>query len=269
MDETPLIEVDNLCFSYNSSVTGRHSRGKSLFHNNFFTRWKLTRQKLTRWKRRQKITEEVLPDQESLILKNVCMKIYPGELLAITGENGAGKSTLLKLLFKLEKPNAGMIRIDGRNLEIYPTKKLYQRMGLVFQNPEHQFVTNCVRDELMFSLKRTGLQLKQKTELVENALKQYDLTSVQDHSPFALSQGQKRRLSVACMLLTGQDILFLDEPTYGQDPENRHELMRHMQQLAKTGVTVVMITHDMELVRQYATRVIHLEKTRRPICSPI
>ena len=93
-------------------------------------------------------------------------------------------------------------------------------------------------------------------------LKRFHLEEEKDKSPFVLSQGQKRRLSVASMLLTNQEILFLDEPTYGQDFENRQELMKDMQKLVESGITIVMITHDLSLVRQYATRVIEIENGR-------
>ena len=89
-------------------------------------------------------------------------------------------------------------------------------------------------------------------------LEQFHLEYAKEKSPFALSQGQKRRLSVASMLLTDQKVLFLDEPTYGQDFENRQELMRDMQELIEQGITIVMITHDLALVKQYATRVVEI-----------
>lgn len=135
-------------------------------------------------------------------------------------------------------------------------------IGLVFQNPENQFIRNTVWDEMMFSLKRIGGSHEEKEARVWEMLKRFHLEKEKDKSPFVLSQGQKRRLSVASMLLTNQEILFLDEPTYGQDFENRQELMKDMQKLVESGITIVMITHDLSLVRQYATRVIEIENGR-------
>lgn len=135
-------------------------------------------------------------------------------------------------------------------------------IGLVFQNPENQFIRNTVWDEMMFSLKRIGGSHEEKETRVWEMLKRFHLEKEKDKSPFVLSQGQKRRLSVASMLLTNQEILFLDEPTYGQDFENRQELMKDMQKLVESGITIVMITHDLSLVRQYATRVIEIENGR-------
>ena len=133
-------------------------------------------------------------------------------------------------------------------------------MGLVFQNPENQFITNTVFDEMMFSLKRVPISQEEKEARVNKMLEKFHLEHEKEKSPFALSQGQKRRLSVASMLLTNQQVLFLDEPTYGQDFENRQELMKDMQELVENGITIVMITHDLSLVKQYATRVVRIEK---------
>ena len=193
------------------------------------------------------------------ILHDLNMTLYPQEFLAIVGENGVGKSTLMKLLFKVNQPDSGEIRIYGKSLAAYRTKNLYHKMGLVFQNPENQFITNTVFDEMMFSLKRVPISTEEKEQRVNRMLEKFHLEQEKEKSPFALSQGQKRRLSVASMLLTNQQVLFLDEPTYGQDFENRQELMKDMQELVGNGITIVMITHDLSLVKQYATRVVRIE----------
>ena len=194
------------------------------------------------------------------ILRNLDLKIYKQDFLAIVGENGVGKSTLMKLLFKVNKADEGEIFIHGKEIRRWSTKDLYHSMGLVFQNPENQFITNSVQDEMLFSLKRSKLSMEEKEKQVDDMLRRFHLEHEKEKSPFALSQGQKRRLSVASMLLTNQQILFLDEPTYGQDFENRQELMRDMQELVNNGITIVMITHDMSLVKQYATRVVEIEE---------
>ena len=133
-------------------------------------------------------------------------------------------------------------------------------MGLLFQNPEWQFVTNCVTDELLFSLKRSTMSESEKREAVDRLIEQFHLENSRNRSPFLLSQGEKRRLSVACMLLTGQRTLVLDEPTYGQDSENTRELMSLLQSLRSEGVTIVIVTHDMRLVSQYADRLLLLSE---------
>ena len=192
------------------------------------------------------------------IISDLNLDIYKQDFLAIIGENGVGKSTLMKLLFKVNKPDAGDIAVFGKSLTKYSTKELYRLIGLVFQNPENQFITNTVYDELMFSLKKVKISEEEKKARVQAMLEQFHLEYAKEKSPFVLSQGQKRRLSVASMLLTDQKILFLDEPTYGQDFENRQELMRDMQELIEQGITIVMITHDLAPVKQYATRVVEV-----------
>lgn len=196
------------------------------------------------------------------VLNGLSMSLKKQEFLAIVGENGVGKSTLMRLIFRIFKQDQGSIRLYGKPIESYSKKELYRQIGLVFQNPENQFITNTVFDEMMFSLKKVKCSREEKEARVNEMLEKFHLEKEKEKSPFVLSQGQKRRLSVASMLLTRQKILFLDEPTYGQDFENRHELMKDMQELTRNGITIVMITHDLELVRQYATRVVEIRDGR-------
>lgn len=193
-------------------------------------------------------------NEEDYILRHLNLKIYKQDFLAVTGKNGVGKTTLMRVIFQIFKQNEGKILLYGKPVEAYKKKELYHMIGLVFQNPEEQFVANTVWDEMMFSLKKVKMNQHEKEEKVNSMLERFHLEAEKEKSPFVLSQGQKRRLSVASMLLTDQKILFLDEPTYGQDYENRQELMKDMEMLRVAGVTIIMITHDMSLVRQYATR---------------
>ncbi len=192
------------------------------------------------------------------VLHGVDFSIAKGEFVAIAGPNGAGKTTLLNLLFRVLKLSEGSVSIAGQPLNALKTQMLYQQMGLLFQNPEWQFVTNCVADELAFSLKKSGMRDDEKLQAINRILKQFHLEKHHDKSPFLLSQGEKRRLSVACMLLTGQKTLFLDEPTFGQDLETSHELMQLLQSLRAEGVTIVIVTHDVSLVCRYTDRVLLL-----------
>lgn len=193
------------------------------------------------------------------IINDLSLTINPGDFMAITGDNGVGKTTLMKLIFRICKADKGEIKLYGKDIYDYKVQDLYHQMGLVFQNPENQFATNSVYDEMNFSFKRVNIDEEEKNSRIEEMLQRFHLEDYKERSPFVLSQGQKRRLSVACMLLTQQKILFLDEPTFGQDYENRQELMKDMQKLVEDGVTIVMITHDMDLVKQYATRVVRIE----------
>ena len=201
-------------------------------------------------------------EESDYILRHLDLKIYDQEFLAITGKNGVGKTTLMRLIFQIFRQNEGEIYLYGKNVTEYRKKNLYHMIGLVFQNPEDQFVANTVWDEMMFSLKTSKVSSEEKKIKVQKMLERFHLEKEKEKSPFVLSQGQKRRLSVASMLLTDQKILFLDEPTYGQDYENRQELMKDMEKLRQEGVTIVMITHDMSLVKQYATREVRIADGR-------
>ena len=194
------------------------------------------------------------------VLKDLDLTINRGDFLMIAGENGAGKSTLLNLLFLSCKPQSGRILMNGRDINTIEKTELFSKMGLVFQNPELQFVTNQVDRELLYSLKKSNLSDEEKEVRVDEMLRRFHLEQFAERSPFILSQGQKRRLSVATMLLTDQEILFLDEPTYGQDYENRQELMRSMVKLNRQGVTIVVITHDISLIREFGKRVVFLDE---------
>lgn len=177
-------------------------------------------------------------------LKYVSLTIHKGELAALVGANGAGKTTLSKCLAGLVPLTQGEIHFLGVPLSKWKEKDLFQLLGYVFQNPEHQFITDSVYEEIAFGLehKSTALAILEKIGLEKH---------VNAH-PFSLSQGQKRRLSVATMLVHEQELLILDEPTFGQDANTAYEIMKVLDE--KQGA-VLMITHDMELVDQYADTV--------------
>ncbi|NWQ39532.1 ATP-binding cassette domain-containing protein [Bacillus sp. EB106-08-02-XG196] len=177
-------------------------------------------------------------------LKNVSLTIHKGELTALVGANGSGKTTLSKCLAGLIPLSQGEIHFLGVPLSKWKEKDLFQLLGYVFQNPEHQFITDSVYEEIAFGLehRKSALSILEKIGLEKHA----------NAHPFSLSQGQKRRLSVATMLVHEQELLILDEPTFGQDANTAYEIMRVLDE--KIGA-VFMITHDMELVDQYADTV--------------
>lgn len=195
------------------------------------------------------------------------MTIRQGDFCAIVGPNGAGKTTLLNLIFRALEGYQGSILLGNRDILKMKKRDLYQHMGLVFQNPEWQFVANAVRQELEFSLRGKKLAREEAEKQVRQVMAQFGFSDP-EKSPYLLSQGQKRRLSVAAMLLTGQKLLFLDEPTYGQDYANQQQLMQMMLELNRQGVTVVVVTHDLSLVADYASRVLLLLEGRIAFDGP-
>jgi energy-coupling factor transporter ATP-binding protein EcfA2 len=201
-------------------------------------------------------------------LTDVSLAVQRGAFLAIAGANGAGKSTLASLLTGVLKPPRGTVRLEGEDIAAMSATALSERVGYVFQNPEHQFVGDTVLGELAFSLSpkagRKGarhLTVEQRQK-AEAWLERIGLLALAEANPFTLSHGQKRRLSVAAMLIRGQSALLLDEPTLGQDEEQAASLMAMMQEFRAGGGTVAMITHDMRLVAEYADSLLVLADGR-------
>lgn len=190
-------------------------------------------------------------------LRGISLEIRAGELLAIVGRNGAGKSTLAKLMVGLLKPQAGELVLFGKPASKWKIEELANHISLVFQNPEHQFLTDRVADEIGYSLLARGINdPKTMRKIIWEYLEMLGLDAVADLHPFALSAGMKRRLGVATMLVGSPKVLMVDEPTYGQDKQMTQTLMKIMKNLCQQGIAVVMITHDMRLVQEYAERVI-------------
>jgi energy-coupling factor transport system ATP-binding protein len=181
------------------------------------------------------------------------LRINEGTFLMLVGANGSGKSTLAKAISGLIRPKEGQISLFNQPSSQLRGSQFMRYIGYVFQNPEHQFVTERVEDELAYSLKRHYLPEDMAYRIGE-LLDDFALRGFEDANPFSLSQGQKRRLSVATMVALKQPILILDEPTFGQDPYSARLLMQHIQQLHKQGKTIVLITHDMHLVLTYGER---------------
>ncbi|NLG99688.1 MAG: energy-coupling factor ABC transporter ATP-binding protein [Chloroflexi bacterium] len=190
-------------------------------------------------------------------LKGVSLEIRAGEMLAIVGRNGAGKSTLAKLLVGLLKPGGGELNLFGKPAQQWKVQELANQIALVFQNPEHQFLTDTVEDEIGYSLLARGMtSAAERQKTINETLELLGLSLVAKAHPFSLSAGMKRRLGVATMLVCRPRVLVVDEPTYGQDKQMTQTLMEITEGIRSQGIAVVMITHDMRLVQEYASRVI-------------
>lgn len=189
------------------------------------------------------------------VLHQVDLEVLSGSFGALVGPNGAGKSTLASHLVGILMPPPATVRLFGDDLTALSARDLTARVGYVFQNPEHQFVEQRVADELAYSLRLRGQPDAEIERVVDGLLASFGLDDCRDCNPFALSQGQKRRLSVATMLAVGQRALVLDEPTFGQDRHTAHALMERLLGLQRAGVTLLTITHDMQMVADYAAYV--------------
>ena len=196
---------------------------------------------------------------ELQVFQDINLDLREGEILALAGESGSGKSTLANILTGLMKPSAGTVNIDGRSLTDLSAMEIGNSIGLVFQNPEHQFIKYNVWDELALNLVTRRYERDIIEERVERFLKRFNLADTAEANPYELSQGEKRKLSTASMLITGQKVLILDEPTYGQDRENLIQLLNLLFEVAKSGVAIILISHDMELVEHCCHRALMMK----------
>lgn len=192
------------------------------------------------------------------------VELRTGEVLAVRGRNGSGKSTLAMLLAGLVCPDAGEVRVPDRPtpLHRWRARELVGEVGTVFQDPEHQFLTRSVRDELAFGPRRVGLDPAEIERRTTELLERLRLTGVAGANPFTLSGGEKRRLSVATALATRPRALVLDEPTFGQDPQTWRELAEMLIGLRADGHGVCCVSHDPDFVADLADRELWLDAGR-------
>lgn len=186
------------------------------------------------------------------ILHNVSLALYPGEICALVGSNGSGKSTLASLAVGLYAPDGGTVSLGGTPLPALHAAERARRIGYVFQNPEHQFVRDTVREEVRYNPHPLT------EDDVDKTLAALRLSPFAERNPFSLSHGQKRRLSAATMLVAPKEVLVLDEPTFGQDPSALEELLHMITVLAQQGTAVIIVTHDMNIVWRVAHRMVVL-----------
>ena len=199
---------------------------------------------------------------KSDVLRDIELDIHKGELLAIVGQNGSGKSTLASCLTGLLAPTSGTVVVDGKPTGDYKFADLARRVAYIFQVPEKQFVRKTVYEEMAHGLKALKVPADELERRVNAVLKTVHLDERKDSSPFLLSHGQKRRLSVACMVISEPEVVILDEPTFGQDWRQAGRLMDYMRSLADAGAAVTFITHDMRLVAEYADRCVAMTEGR-------
>ena len=187
-------------------------------------------------------------------LANVSFAIRKGEMVSIVGRNGAGKSTLSKLICGFETPDGGSMYLDGRDMGNDSIRERAQRIGYVMQNPNQMISKTMIFDEVALGLKNSGLRQEEIRSRVEETLKICGLYPFRNWPISALSFGQKKRVTIASVLVMGPELIILDEPTAGQDFRHYTEIMEFLRGLNDRGVTVCMITHDMHLMLEYTTR---------------
>ena len=193
-------------------------------------------------------------DSETSALSDVSFSLFPGEMTAIVGANGAGKSTLAKLIVGFEKTNTGDIFYNGENMRDWTIPERAERIGYVMQNPNQMICKPLIFDEVALGLRARGIPETEVAERVGQALEICGLTRFIKWPVSALSYGQKKRVTVADALVLDPQIIILDEPTAGQDWRHYTDIMEFLAGLNRSGVTVLLITHDMHLCLEYAGR---------------
>ena len=193
-------------------------------------------------------------------LKNVSLTVNDGEFVAIMGQNGAGKTTLVKQFNGLLKPTTGAIRVDGVETTKTSVAAMARKVGFVFQNPDHQLFSETVEEEIAFALKNFGYEKEAIENRISWALNLLGLTQYRKTSPFMLSGGERKRVALASVLAWDPEILILDEPTIGQDYQQKDKLRQFIIQMRAQGKTVVIVTHDVEFVAECNPRVVLMKE---------
>lgn len=202
-------------------------------------------------------------DEKIPAVNGVSFSVKKGEWLSIVGHNGSGKSTMAKLICGLLLPDEGEIRFEKDVLTEENIWDIRTQLGIVFQNPDNQFVGATVQDDVAFSLENIGVPPEEMVTQVQQALKQVDMEDYALHEPHHLSGGQKQRVAIAGAIAMKPKLLILDEATSMLDPQGRDELLRTIQQLNKElGVTVISITHDLEEA-SLADRILFMNKGQK------
>ena len=193
-------------------------------------------------------------------LRGVTLTIKDGEFVAIMGQNGAGKTTLVKHFNGLLKPSTGKVRVDNTETTKASVASLSKTVGFVFQNPDNQLFSETVEEEIAFALKNFGFAEETIEKQITWALNLLSLTQYRKTSPFMLSGGERKRVALASVLAWDPQMLILDEPTIGQDHEQKEKLRQFIVQLQTQGKTVVIVTHDVEFVAECNPRVILMKE---------
>ena len=190
------------------------------------------------------------------VLRGVSLKIGQGDFVAIIGQNGSGKTTLVKHFNGLLRPDKGQVLLFGEDIRERGVGWLARTVGYVFQNPDHQIFSSTTREEIAFGPRNLGLDEIEVQRRTEDALTRFDLAPYADLQPAVLGFGLRRKVSVAAVYAMHTPVLVLDEPTTGLDLRATTDLMRLVSDLNRQGRVVLLITHDMRLVAEYAPRCI-------------
>ena len=202
-------------------------------------------------------------------LDDVCLEIRAGEYVAVVGGNGSGKTTLAKHLNGLLHPTSGKVVVDGHATSEVSVAFLSSRVGYAFQNPDHQLFCTSVEEEVRFGPRNMGHPEEEVVKRADRAISLMDIGHLREATPFSLSLGDRRKVTIASVLATRPRILLMDEPTTGLDSQEAAQLMALLSRLNGEGMTIVLISHEMRLVAENARRVIVLAKGRKVLDADV
>ena len=191
-----------------------------------------------------------------LVLEGVSLSFDKGEFVAITGRNGSGKTTITRLLTGLEKPSSGSVIYNGSSVTGEDASARSRFIGYVFQQPDRQMFMPTVREEIAFGPFHQGKRGQELEEAIDRAMENTDTASLSGAYPRTLSRGDQQRVAIASALAMNTEYLVLDEPTSGQDGKEKKRLMALMESLQAKGITIILVTHDMDIVARDCTRVV-------------
>jgi energy-coupling factor transporter ATP-binding protein EcfA2 len=201
--------------------------------------------------------------QGDIALKDINLKIYKGDFIGIVGANGSGKTTLIKHLIGLLRPSAGKVIFKGRNIVEFTLGELAKSIGIVLQNPDHQLILlNTVFEEIAFALRKLGIEEKEIKSRVDEAMATVGLAEKQGLYPGKLSFGEKKKLVLACIIARKPEVTILDEPFFGLDYLGKVNLAKLLQSLNNRGYTIIVVTHDMDTITEYAGRLVVMHAGR-------
>ncbi len=201
-------------------------------------------------------------DDGTTALQGINLSIQPGEFVAVIGKNGSGKTTLGKLLNGLFRPTSGRVLHKNEDIRNRPVGQLARSVGYVFQNPDHQIFSATTREEIAFGPRNLGLDENAILSRTEQALARFGLQAHADHPPAALGYGLRRQITLAAADAMRTPVLVLDEPSTGLDARQKSAVMAWVRRLNREGVTIVLITHDMEIVAEHVPRCVVLKEGR-------
>lgn len=193
-------------------------------------------------------------------LRGICLSISKGSKVAIVGQNGSGKTTLSKHFNGLLKASSGRVFVNGENVCKYPISEMSRMVGYVFQNPNYQLFSTSVRAEIEFGLKNLGIQQNEREKRLAETLETFGLTALADKQPLSFSSGVRKIVALASVYAMRPEILFLDEPTTGQDNPGKEHIGKLIDRMTRDGHTIAVITHDMNFVAKFIDRVIVMAK---------